>query len=249
MNKASKAPLAVSGPRKSGRAEPKGFFLSSHLRLAAVLVDGDFYLKRYRALVGDPIADGAKQVANHMHRMALKHARHEGFQLYRILFYDCVPFNKKVHHPLTGQLIDFGRTDQARFRNDFHDELKKLRKVALRLGSLQDGKRWVIYRTQLKELLKGRIKVGDLEARNVRYEMRQKGVDIKIGTDIASLALKKMVGKIVLVSGDGDFVPAAKLARREGIDFVLDPMWNHIQPSLLEHIDGLRSVVKPPTKG
>lgn len=76
--------------------------------------------------------------------------------------------------------------------------------------------------------------------------MRQKGVDIKIGIDITSLALKRMVEKIVLVSGDADFIPAAKLARREGIDFVLDPMWGQIQPGLNEHIDGLTSKCPKP---
>ena len=38
-----------------------------------------------------------------------------------------------------------------------------------------------------------------------------------------------------------DFVPAAKLARREGIDFILDPMNANIKDDLFEHIDGLRS--------
>jgi uncharacterized LabA/DUF88 family protein len=46
----------------------------------------------------------------------------------------------------------------------------------------------------------------------------------------------------VLISGDSDFVSAAKVARREGIDFVLDPLWNHIDDALFEHIDGLNSV-------
>ncbi|HHM02234.1 MAG TPA: NYN domain-containing protein, partial [Caldithrix abyssi] len=68
-----------------------------------------------------------------------------------------------------------------------------------------------------------------------------KGVDIKIGIDIASLAIQRMVNKIILISGDSDFVPAAKLARRNGIDFLLDPMWNPIRPDLFEHIDGLQS--------
>ena len=54
--------------------------------------------------------------------------------------------------------------------------------------------------------------------------------------------------KVVLISGDSDFVPAAKLARREGIDFILDPLWQTISPSLYEHIDGLRSVVGHPRK-
>ena len=49
------------------------------------------------------------------------------------------------------------------------------------------------------------------------------------------------VDQIILISGDSDFVPAAKLARREGIDFILDPLWASIKPNLHEHIDGLRS--------
>ena len=44
---------------------------------------------------------------------------------------------------------------------------------------------------------------------------------------------------IVIIAGDSDFVPAAKLARREGIDFILDPMGANIDPTLFEHIDGL----------
>jgi len=64
---------------------------------------------------------------------------------------------------------------------------------------------------------------------------------MKIGVDIASLSYKKQVDKIILISGDSDFVPAAKLARREGIDFVLDPMRSDIKPELYEHIDGLYS--------
>ena len=64
---------------------------------------------------------------------------------------------------------------------------------------------------------------------------------MRIGLDIASVTLKKQVDKIVLISGDSDFVPASKLARREGIDFVLDPMGQNIAEDLFEHIDGLRS--------
>jgi hypothetical protein len=41
--------------------------------------------------------------------------------------------------------------------------------------------------------------------------VRQKGVDICIGVDVASLSFKKQVDKIVLFAGDADFVPAAKL--------------------------------------
>ncbi len=78
--------------------------------------------------------------------------------------------------------------------------------------------------------------------------MKQKGVDIRIGLDIAAFAYKKLVDKIVLISGDSDFVPAAKVARREGIDFVLDPLWSPIDQTLFEHIDGLNTIWKKPIK-
>ena len=74
---------------------------------------------------------------------------------------------------------------------------------------------------------------------DVTLQFRQKGVDIKIGLDIALRALKNMVDQIILISGDSDFVPAAKPARREGIDFVLDALGNHINDDFHEHIDGL----------
>ena len=60
------------------------------------------------------------------------------------------------------------------------------------------------------------------------------------------MAHKKQVDQIILISGDSDFVPAAKHARREGIDFVLDPMWWNVKDSLLEHIDGLRTCCAKP---
>ncbi|MCL1077481.1 NYN domain-containing protein [Parashewanella spongiae] len=71
--------------------------------------------------------------------------------------------------------------------------------------------------------------------------MRQKGVDIKLGVDIATISQNKLVDKIILIAGDSDFVPAAKLARMSGIDFVLDALRNNIDNSLHEHIDGLVS--------
>ena len=70
---------------------------------------------------------------------------------------------------------------------------------------------------------------------------------MKLGIDIASLAYKKQVDQIVLIAGDSDFVPAAKLARREGLDVILDTMGMEISPekALMEHIDGRRSCGNP----
>ena len=68
---------------------------------------------------------------------------------------------------------------------------------------------------------------------------------MRIGIDISSLAFKHQVNQIILVSGDSDFVPAAKQARREGIDFILDPMRSTIKDDLFEHIDGISVVIIP----
>lgn len=60
---------------------------------------------------------------------------------------------------------------------------------------------------------------------------------MRIGVDVASLSFKKQVDQIVLIAGDADFVPAAKMARREGIDFILGPMWQNIPEGLMEQFD------------
>jgi uncharacterized LabA/DUF88 family protein len=100
---------------------------------------------------------------------------------------------------------------------------------------------WIIRPDLTQDVIDGKLPVTELNAEDVRLDVRQKGLDIRIGLDIASLTYKKLVDQIVLVTGDRDFVPAAKLARREGMDIILDPMWSSIDPSLHEHIDGLQS--------
>jgi len=105
---------------------------------------------------------------------------------------------------------------------------------------------WQLKPEALKELINGTKHWKAVTDDDFRLDLRQKGVDMRLGLDIASLAYKRQVNQIVLVSGDADFVPAAKLARREGIDFILDPMWATIRPELHEHIDGLHSVCPNP---
>jgi uncharacterized LabA/DUF88 family protein len=81
----------------------------------------------------------------------------------------------------------------------------------------------------------------EIADQDIRLHLQQKGVDIRIGIDIAALALKRQADTIVLLTGDSDFVPAAKLARREGVEFILDPLWQQVNDDLFEHIDGLQS--------
>ena len=211
----------------------------------AVLVDGAFYLKRHKAYFKKPLND-AQKIAKDLLNHCLKHIDKEnGERLYRIFFYDCPPVAKKMHHPLTNKAIDLGKTQTAIFRNNLHYQLKQTRNVALRLGYLDDvNGRWKIKDPETeKRILAGKQTRNDLASSDIIYHAVQKGVDMKIGLDIASLAYERIVEKIVLISGDSDFVPAAKFARRRGIELVLDPMYKSIKLDLLEHIDGLNTTL------
>jgi len=187
-----------------------------------------------------------QKVVEDLYSMCLKHAEND--YIYRILFYDCPPFAGRGNHPISKKHIDYSKTPEYGFRMKLLEELKKRRKTALRLGEIHSDWEWKLRHESLKDLIKGTRTIADLTEDDVSLLMRQKGVDMKIGVDISALSYKRLVDKIILIAGDSDFVPAAKIARREGIDFVLDPMWNHIHDNLFEHIDGLKSVCPKPVK-
>lgn len=205
----------------------------------AVLIDGGFFLKRYNSLYNRQKKKTAFDVANDIYRLAHSHVGTENY-LYRIFYYDCIPLDKRVHNPISNKCINFASSELAKFKTELIEELKKKRKVALRLGVLKCGD-WQFRPNIVKDIISGN-KTSFCED-DVFYQITQKGIDMKIGVDITTIALKKFADKIVLVSGDSDFVPAAKLARREGVDFVLDAMYAaHIDNNLYEHIDGLKSI-------
>lgn len=162
--------------------------------------------------------------------------------LYRIFYYDCEPSDKKVYHPLLQKTVDLKKTAQYAWSEEFLSELAHMRKVALRKGELLETQAgYLIKPGIMKKLCAGTMALSDLTESDFYLDIKQKGVDMRIGLDIASIAHKGLVDRIILISGDSDFVPAAKHARREGIDFILDPLWQPIKPSLNEHIDGLRT--------
>ena len=211
----------------------------------AVLIDGGFFLKRYKILYGkNPTEDGWEKVSKKLYTILNSYEKKYEFDLYRTFYYDAHPFSEKAHNPISKQSIDFSKSEVAKFRKQFFDCLRKSRKVALRLGDVKKGSGWIIKPNKTKELLEAKVEIDSLTEEDVVYELRQKGVDLRISLDIATLAYKKLVNQIILVSGDSDFVPAIKVARREGIDFILDPMHQKIDTSLFEHIDGLHSVKK-----
>ncbi len=218
----------------------------------AILIDGGYFLKRLPAVRSDVDTTDPEDVTRSLRQLVHRHLEHlnevwkapDAYQLlFRTFYYDARPYARKAHKPISGTAIDFATTDQARFREQLFNELRSSRNVALRLGEVRRevDRSWILRADAQKHLLNGRRDVNDLTDGDFSLAIRQKGVDMRIGLDIASLTLRRQADTIVLVSGDSDFVSAAKLARREGVRFVLDPLWQTIPPDLNEHIDGLTS--------
>ncbi|MCR5450665.1 MAG: NYN domain-containing protein [Solobacterium sp.] len=227
-----------------GKVQNNSRQIYDHLKVA-ILVDGAFYRKRAYTVYGDKSPQERAEELDHYCRKHLTEningVSHE-HDLYRIFYYDCEPSKKSVFNPLTKKNEELKETNMYSWTNEFLKELKKKRKFAVRLGEIADsGIGYYIPVPKTKELLLGKCKIEDLKSSDLSMMVTQKGVDMRIGLDIASMAFKKQVSQIVLISGDSDFVPAAKLARREGIDFVLDPLGAGIKENLEEHIDGLRT--------
>ncbi len=213
--------------------------------IVAILVDGEFYLKRAKYLWGEKSpSERADELVAYCNRHLKDHeGEHDVYnRLYRIFFYDCPPSDKNVFHPLYNKDICLKNNPLYKWRNDFHEELKKRRKVALRLGRLSDYEFWyTLSPKSTRQIIRGIKQIKDLTEEDFINNIGQKGVDMRLGLDIQSMALKKQVTQMVLISGDSDFVPAAKEARREGVDFILDSLFFSVSSDLSEHIDGLRS--------
>lgn len=221
------------------------------MKKIAVLVDGGFYKKRAKTLFGQK---NPKDRASELFTYCMRHVRDQkdkgstDNELYRIFYYDCYPSEKVVFHPLTQKTVDLHKDPSYQWNKDFFSELMSKRKVALRMGELLESELgYVLTGSATKKLCNGSITLSDLTEKDFILDIKQKGVDMRIGLDISSMAYKRQVDRIVLIAGDSDFVPAAKHARREGIDFILDPMWQKIKPSLQEHIDGLETKCSKPT--
>lgn len=211
-----------------------------HTVTTAILVDGGFYRKRanyYNGLISPE--ERAQELEDHCHWL-LSQDKHERRNLYRIFYYDCPPSDKTIYNPITQKSVWLKKSNEYEWMKKFLTELKRRRKFALRLGRLSETSLcYTLKPDSLKKLLNGSLKLNQLTESDLSLNIEQKGVDMRIGIDISSLAFKNQVDQIILISGDSDFVPAAKQARREGVDFLLNTMGAVIKDDLFEHIDGL----------
>lgn len=226
----------------------------------AVVIDGSYFLRRFSYSFPDLNARNASDVALGVILMSAFHVAtrlqalpawsaaqgsrfrpEETPELYRIFFYDCPPLTKRLHFPISRRSITLGDTDEAKLRLEVHRQLHATRKVAVRLGRLnEEFSGWRPRSDAVKRWLSDPAGFAPVDD-DFEVNFLQKGVDMRLGLDVASMAFKRQADQIILVAGDADFVPAAKLARREGLDVVLDPMWGQAAQDLLQHVDGVRN--------
>ena len=155
----------------------------------------------------------------------------EGEELLRILYYDCAPFNGTVRLPVSGSKKTITNSDQ------WLRELAARDLFAVRLGVLK----FRGFSPRHLPLQGDRLSDDDFKP-----NFEQKGVDMRIGLDIAAFASSRSVERIVLISGDTDCVPAMKRARISGLQVVLvEVPGQRIAAELTWHTDIRRAVKWP----
>ena len=152
--------------------------------------------------------------------------------LYRVYYYDAPPFSKSKNKPLKGGKHNFGQDPLTVHNTRLINELKSKDYFALRMGEVR-FRGWELIRDAIPE----DVDHCQITSENLRPSLQQKGVDMRIGLDIASLTLKKQVSIIVLVTGDSDFVPPMKFARKEGMQLAVVTLNHSVHNDLQEHSD------------
>lgn len=200
----------------------------------AILLDAGFVKRKLKPLKPDITAQDFESLVQAIRA----HSTLDKHRLHRVYFYDASPLAKAIDHPVTGETIEYGATTVFHANVALLKEISKLPQVALRQGELShDG--WMAKWKSLKNANKYDASTGvlSLTKDDLKPVIRQKGVDMRIGMDIAALTLKKHVQVIVLVTADSDFVPAMKFARREGAQLYLFTLGHGTKDEMIANSD------------
>lgn len=201
----------------------RGLLFGSAMKRVALLIDGG----HVRAL-----AKHAKRPFNPsvIEKLALSCIAADE-ELLRILYYDCAPYSGALKLPVSGAVKEVKGDDR------WLKELAARNLFAVRLGVLK----FRGFSPRHTPIQPDRLSDDDFVA---RYE--QKGVDMRIGLDIATFAATHAVDRVILVSGDTDCVPAMKHARIAGLQVVLIELpKQRTAAELAWHSDILRVVEWP----
>ncbi len=188
-----------------------------------ILIDGGFFWQCFKnANNRNPQPEDVSQTVNDVMKLVKATTNGETDDiLFRVFYYDCRPFGGTIKD-MTGKDIDYSASSGYKQKNKYLDALCAKDRFALRLGELSF--------TGWKR---------DIYSKKMKPDFKQKSVDMKFGLDMATMATKHTVDKIVLIAGDSDFIAPIKFARKEGLLIYLYPMGNRIKPALRGHCDYL----------
>jgi uncharacterized LabA/DUF88 family protein len=199
--------------------------------LYAVLMDGGFVIKKLQARLRHFPTANDVEVESERIKTRAELAEYE---LLRIYFYHAPPLAKTITNPIDNSVIDLSQNQNFRMSESLMDSLELKPNFALRKGeTVMRG--WSLGSSAMKNIILNGTR--PLTARDMVPNIVQKGVDLRIGLDISTLALKERVRAVVIVTGDSDMIPAFKLARREGVRVLLDHMGHGVSRELKAHSD------------
>ena len=138
-------------------------------------------------------------------------------ELLRIYFYHAAPATHTLKNPISGQEIDLSKSPIYRYNESLIQSLETQPDMAVRLGVVSVNG-WMVGERAFNDMIQ---QPRQIEERDLVPNIGQKGVDLRIALDISRLALRSIVDTMVVVTGDSDFVPAFKFARREGLRIYL----------------------------
>ena len=192
----------------------------------AVLIDGGHLRSYARKAKKNFVPDYIEKVG---HACALADE-----VIHRILYYDCPPYEGEATLPVLGTKKAFTGSDK------WLHELSRKDLFAIRTGVLK-FRGFVLKQSKIPYTPTAPLMDSDFEAK-----FEQKGVDMRIGLDMATLSANRSVDLIALVTNDTDCIPAMKHARRAGLQVALIVVPGYPPaPELLAHSDFRRSIAWP----
>jgi uncharacterized LabA/DUF88 family protein len=154
--------------------------------------------------------------------------------IHRILYYDCPPYEGEAIQPVSGTKKAFTGSDKW-----LHD-LSHKDLFAVRTGVLK-FRGFILKQSRIPFTPTVPLTDSDFEAK-----FEQKGVDMRIGLDMATLSANRSVALIALVTNDTDCIPAMKHACRAGLQIALVTVPGYRPaPELLAHSDFRRNIAWP----
>lgn len=200
----------------------RGLYTCWMIRIA-ILIDGGHLRVLTKSAKFDYVPDYIEKVA---------HACPDKDEaLIRVLYYDCAPYKGTVKLPVSGSSHEFKGSDA------WLKELASKNLFAVRRGELK----FRGYKPRTIPVASTTLSDADFKP-----DFEQKGVDMRIGLDIATFARTKAVDRIALITNDTDCVAAMKHARIAGLQVVLVTLPNsRVAPELLWHSDFERKIGWP----